>query len=474
MLLVPKHALYFSHPETFKISFLPLFPMPDNSTSTVATPSLAQTSPTSTTSQTAAKAQQQRSTRFAILKAIAIICVVLSHAGIRGWLFNFVFIFHVPVFFLCAGYFFHLKYLNDERTFLAHRIKGLYVPFWKWSVIFLVLHNLFFHLGILSEQYGNASGGVTHPFTWHQFCQNLWSITVNMSGYDQFLCGTFWFFRALLVASIGFLIVFKIVERIGYCRTRIQSGWTMLIIGLLLTLWKVAEGVSLTGIAQGGYRELMGFTFMAAGFLLAQYRITEWLSWKIAAPCLVLLVLASIFFPSSMVWNASLTDFFSLPIPAVAAFVALIYACGWIDRTEGFPKRTLVYIGNNTLYIFAFHLAAFKVISAMKVAFYGLPWEAVGGHPTVVAPASNVLWILLYTIAGIGIPLAGIALYRHFSPQVHITEHQLINVLRFLVRGTVSIVLAIGLGIAHFFQYLWRSFLQMIKEISDASSTKDE
>lgn len=225
------------------------------------------------------------------------------------------FIFHVPVFFLCAGYFFHLKYLNDERTFLAHRIKGLYVPFWKWSVIFLVLHNLFFYLGILSEQYGNASGGVTHPFTWHQFCQNLWSITVNMSGYDQFLCGTFWFFRTLLVASIGFLIVFKIVERIGYCRTRIQSGWAMLIIGLLLTLWKVAEGVSLTGIAQGGYRELMGFTFMAAGFLLAQYRITEWLSWKIAAPCLVLLVLASIFFPSSMVWNASLTDFFRFPSP---------------------------------------------------------------------------------------------------------------------------------------------------------------
>lgn len=39
-----------------------------------------------------------RETKFSILKAIAIICVVLSHAGISGWLFNFVFIFHVPIF----------------------------------------------------------------------------------------------------------------------------------------------------------------------------------------------------------------------------------------------------------------------------------------------------------------------------------------------------------------------------------------
>lgn len=453
--------------------------MPDIPTETnpIIAPIEATAEPAATNAAQQEATQQphkQRSTRFAIVKAIAIICVVLSHAGVRGWLFNFLFIFHVPVFFLCAGYFFHLKYLNDEHTFLMHRIKGLYIPFWKWSVILLVLHNLFFHLGILSEQFGNASGGVTHPFTWHQFCQNLWSITVNMSGYDQFIGGTFWFFRALLVASVGFLIVFKIVERSGYCRTRIQSGWALLIIGLLLTMWKVGEGFSLTGIAQGGYRELMGFTFMAAGFLLAQYRFTEWLSWKVAVPCFAVLILASLFFPSSMVWNAHWSDFLSLPIPAVAAFIALVYACGWIDRYEGFAKRALVFVGNNTLYVFAFHLAAFKVVSALKVAFYGLPWEAVGSHPTITNPESNFIWVLLYTLAGVSIPLAGITLYRHFASQVHITEHQLVNALRFLIKGAVSITIAIGLGIARFFKNMWKSFVQMIKEISEASSTKDE
>ena len=82
----------------------------------------------------AASKDEERSTRFTLLKAIAIICVVMSHAGIRGWLFDFVFIFHVPIFFMCAGYFFHTKYLTDERTFVLHRFKGLYWPFLRWSV----------------------------------------------------------------------------------------------------------------------------------------------------------------------------------------------------------------------------------------------------------------------------------------------------------------------------------------------------
>lgn len=56
--------------------------------------------PLTTDAQTAG-----RSTQFTIVKAIAIMCVVLSHAGISGWLSHFVYIFHVPIFFLCAGYF---------------------------------------------------------------------------------------------------------------------------------------------------------------------------------------------------------------------------------------------------------------------------------------------------------------------------------------------------------------------------------
>lgn len=329
-----------------------------------------------------------RETKFSILKAIAIICVVLSHAGISGWLFNFVFIFHVPIFFICAGYFFNTKYLTDERTYIVHRFKGLYLPFVRWSLFFLLIHNVLFPLGILSETYGNAGGGVTHPYTWQQFSQHAWSIVSNMSGYDQFLCGAFWFFRALLLASIGFLLMFKLLNRSAQLRDYKHTAWGVLFITLLLITWKTTTHLNLTGVAQGGYRELMGMAFMTAGFLLKQYEVCDKLNWKTALTSGTILLLASCFFPSSMVWNPNFTQFISLPLPAIAAFVMFTYISAWIDRHPGLIKRTFAYIGEHTLYIFAFHLVAFKVVSALKVWFYDLPWEAVGGHPVVITPAN--------------------------------------------------------------------------------------
>lgn len=415
-----------------------------------------------------------RETKFSILKAIAIICVVLSHAGISGWLFNFVFIFHVPIFFICAGYFFNTKYLTDERTYIVHRFKGLYLPFVRWSLFFLLIHNVLFPLGILSETYGNAGGGVTHPYTWQQFSQHAWSIVSNMSGYDQFLCGAFWFFRALLLASIGFLLMFKLLNRSAQLRDYKHTAWGVLFITLLLITWKTTTHLNLTGVAQGGYRELMGMAFMTAGFLLKQYEVCDKLNWKTALTSGTILLLASCFFPSSMVWNPNFTQFISLPLPAIAAFVMFTYISAWIDRHPGLIKRTFAYIGEHTLYIFAFHLVAFKVVSALKVWFYDLPWEAVGGHPVVITPTNNWIWVILYLAAGVILPLLWLKSYRKFAPKIDLNQtlviHYVIFGSKFLLR-----YLVIGLHLLFvILKNLFKALKKGIKDILAASSTKDE
>lgn len=415
-----------------------------------------------------------RETKFSILKAIAIICVVLSHAGISGWLFNFVFIFHVPIFFICAGYFFNTKYLTDERTYIVHRFKGLYLPFVRWSLFFLLIHNVLFPLGILSETYGNAGGGVTHPYTWQQFSQHAWSIVSNMSGHDQFLCGAFWFFRALLLASIGFLLMFKLLNRSAQLRDYKHTAWGVLFITLLLITWKTTTHLNLTGVAQGGYRELMGMAFMTAGFLLKQYEVCDKLNWKTALTSGTILLLASCFFPSSMVWNPNFTQFISLPLPAIAAFVMFTYISAWIDRHPGLIKRTFAYIGEHTLYIFAFHLVAFKVVSALKVWFYDLPWEAVGGHPVVITPANNWIWVILYLAAGVILPLLWLKSYRKFAPKIDLNQtlviHYVIFGSKFLLR-----YLVIGLHLLFvILKNLFKALKKGIKDILAASSTKDE
>lgn len=415
-----------------------------------------------------------RETKFSILKAIAIICVVLSHAGISGWLFNFVFIFHVPIFFICAGYFFNTKYLTDERTYIVHRFKGLYLPFVRWSLFFLLIHNVLFPLGILSETYGNAGGGVTHPYTWQQFSQHAWSIVSNMSGYDQFLCGAFWFFRALLLASIGFLLMFKLLNRSAQLRDYKHTAWGVLFITLLLITWKTTTHLNLTGVAQGGYRELMGMAFMTAGFLLKQYEVCDKLNWKTALTSGTILLLASCFFPSSMVWNPNFTQFISLPLPAIAAFVMFTYISAWIDRHPGLIKRTFAYIGEHTLYIFAFHLVAFKVVSALKVWFYDLPWEAVGGHPVVITPANNWIWVILYLAAGVILPLLWLKGYRKFATKIDLNQTLVIH---YVILGSKFLLRYLVIGLHLLFvilKNLFKALKKGIKDILAASSTKDE
>lgn len=415
-----------------------------------------------------------RDTKFSILKALAIIFVVISHAGVTGYFFNFVYLFHVPAFFLCAGYFFHTKYLSDERTFIVHRIKGLYLPFLRWSVFFLIIHNLLFYLGILSETYGNAEGGVTHPFTFHQFSQHLWNIVFNMSGYDQFLCGTFWFFRALLLASIGFLILFKLLKLSHKFQSDRQIGWAILLISLALTTWKVSASLHITGIAQGGYRELMGISFMAIGFLLHQYEVTKWLTWRIVVPSILILVIFSVWCPTSMTWSPTFSQFAALPLPAIAGFFGLLYLSTFLNKKDTLIRRTLIFIGDNTLYIFAFHFVAFKLVSAIKVAWYGLPWQAIGGHPIVHQPANNFLWTLLYIIVGVAVPILWIIAYRKFAKNITFTQKQAINFCITYSQNICHVFYIVIRAVCLTFIGACRSFIQGIKDIIAASSTKDE
>lgn len=412
-----------------------------------------------------------RETKFSVLKALAIMLVVLSHAGISGWLFNFVFIFHVPAFFLCAGYFFHTKYLADERTFVVHRIKGLYFPFLKWSLFFLLFHNVFFSLGILSEHYGNAAGGVTHPYSLQEFGQHLWSIVFNMSGYDQFLGGAFWFFRALLLASIGFLVVAKLLLWLKSVKTERQMGWGILTIALLLMLWQTAAGLRMTGVAQGGYRELMGMGFMALGFLLRQYSVVDNLTWKVVLPSATALVLASFFFPASKTWRPDWQQFLSLPVPAVGGFLMLVYISALIDRRDTLLKRGLVYVGDRTLYVFGFHLFAFKVVSMLKVWAYGLPWEAVGSHPVVHQPANNFGWVLLYVLCGVGLPLAGLWVFRKLAAKVTIKQEEVFNFLALVVMVLFRLFRKLLLKCLELCKQTYRSTKKVLKAIWEASNT---
>lgn len=387
------------------------------------------------------RTRMKRDETISICKAFGIILMVIGHANCPGPLSNFLYEFHMPLFFIAAGYFFSLKYLDDEATFVKKRIKGLYIPFLKWSVFFLVIHNLMFKLGILNEQYGNATGGVTHPYSWHQMQQNLWTMVCAMGGYDQFLNGAFWFFRGLFVASIAYLVLFKITNAI-FNKTFVKhftqnnrenndinatadnqaKGYgtlampiTICIIALLIEAWKTLEGLKVINLIQGGNREILGVFFFGCGFIFKQlkdkYRVTWWATILSAATVYIF----SRFAPSSMGWRMDFNRFIALPLPAICGFIMTYNISHQLSKHNGLLKDFLVFCGNNTMCIFVFHIVAYKVVSLIKIWYYDLDYLQIGCHMVIHKYSDTDCFWILYSIAGVGIPLAWTWAYRKIS-----------------------------------------------------------
>lgn len=471
-----------------------------------------------------------------ILKALAIILVVMAHSSCPTYASRFAYMLCVSLFFLASGYCFDPKYLNDEATYVKRRFRRLYVPFVKWSIFFLLLNHLWFYIGFLSEHYGNAAGGVTHPLTLHQGLQALWSIVFNMSGYDQFLGGAFWFFRAMFVSSIVFLVGMKLLESLKWFRDQHTcSALALATLAVIMALWQSADGLKWTGLAQGGYRELMGVFFLAAGFAYRRFElwlekpaptaplfvapaqaskrillttkianascntsmtITRWLSSQplvsmlLSATILALLVVYP--HPTMGTKARSMADICWLALSGVVGF-SFIYNISKILHKIAPARPAFDYIGSNTLYIFVWHLMAFKLVSIIKVAAYSLPWAMVGSHPVVHAGKETWFWVL-YTIIGIALPLGGIWLHRycqtHYNLNIYIdwiktAARYIWNAIRYIA-GKISIVfvfcaMKLWMVLRWLLFHIWEevygfalSFIATIKASTDVNTDKEE
>lgn len=352
----------------------------------------------------------KRNEVMSVAKGIAIILMVIGHAEAPGLITNFIYTFHMPLFFMAAGYFFSRKYISDPWKFISKRVKGLYFPFLKWSLIFLLLHNVFFHFGILNEQYGNWTGGVTHPYTLKTAIARIVLIFTSMSGYDEFMAGAFWFFRGLLVASIMFLLLQMLLEK----RTRMHPTLCVLTICLAMvgfTWLHIYFNFKISTIPNGGWRETWGIFFFGAGVLFRTYEAKVREHWGITLAYFALLCFAAVQHFSGMNNGARMQDLWSLPLTGIVGFLMVHHISACIASRDTRLRRLLVFIGDNTLYIFILHIIAFKPVSAMKIWWYNLDPAQIGCHMVIHYNNTDFFWVL-YSIAGVALPLLALMGWR--------------------------------------------------------------
>lgn len=338
--------------------------------------------------------------------------MVAGHAEAPELITNFIYTWHMPLFFIAAGYFFTSRHASEPWQFMTRRFKGLYLPFIKWSLLFLILHNIWFHFGILNETYGNWTGGVTHPYTWNSAMQRLVMIFSSMSGYDEFMAGAFWFFRGLLVASILFMVFYRLLTS----RPRLQGHKAAALIcvgAVAFTAFRIYNGgIPMKGYPNGFWRETWGIFFFGIGVIYRHYEPHIKEHWTLFILYFILLCGAAWLHLSGMNNGAKPRDLWSLPLSGCIGFLMVHYIAKVIDSRDGVFKRLMVFIGENTLFVFVFHIISFKLVSLAKIHWYDLDFEQIGCHMVIHYNHTDFFWVL-YTIAGVAVPLITLQAIRY-------------------------------------------------------------
>ena len=156
--------------------------------------------------------------QVSIAKALGIILMVMGHAGCPEYLHDFIYLFHMPLFFFFSAYFFRdVKVVDSAGQYVLRKFKNLYWPYIKWSIIFLLLHNLFCRIGF----YDNS-------LSWQELFVNV-KCSVRGMWQGERMLGTYWFLISLFWESLLFGLII-------WVKHKTKSGYLDLIAVVLLFL----------------------------------------------------------------------------------------------------------------------------------------------------------------------------------------------------------------------------------------------
>ena len=338
--------------------------------------------------------------------------MVIGHSGCPDILSRFLYLFHMPLFFLCSGYFF--KDISNTlalTTFCRKRLKGLYLPYLKWSMFFLLVHNLFFRIDI----YNSLSH--SYIYTTTDYLRQL-AKTVAMTDYEL-LVRPFWFIKELLFSSI--LIAF-----ISFLRPRLFPKFNNE--KLLAIMFIVTIICKYTNLCIPILGDCSGLSFSAvyfySGIIFRKFENKIPVSISTTGITFLTTLIGSYYFTGDIDMRyTNLQNLIPYYFLSILGIITTFNIAKWLN-TKSFSS-VLYYIGNHTMPILALNLIALKVGSLIKIGIYDMPIESLSSY-TIIYEHNRFFWIF-YTIVGVTIPLLCNSIFKNIIKITNIKEKNIGN-----------------------------------------------
>lgn len=258
---------------------------------------------------------QKRDLTLDLAKAICIILMVIGHSGCPDYLHRFIYMFHMPCFFFISGYLLNDKYLTNLKTGLWRKIKGSYYPFVKWSVIFLLLHNVFAYLHIYDTSYSLKEISIKAVRI------------LTMTGSEQLL-GGFWFLISLCWASIATTVLFYFTQKIENLHY-INNFWGVILLLTMATLW---NQLPIKLPAQFGEQTLLATAFYISGYIYHKTDLKGTYPHIIGSALFIVPAIAAIYTSLGMDCKGSIVWLYY--VIAICGTVATMQLSKWLSSTR--------------------------------------------------------------------------------------------------------------------------------------------
>ena len=184
------------------------------------------------------------------MKGIGILAMIIGHSPIPNWFEKFIFVWHIPMFFMVSGYFFKKE---SEKVYLYKNICHLILPYIATSLVMITFS--------LTKQLVIGKGNATTMV----IATLVGNGTVNNPALSKYSVGAIWFLLALFWCRFFF----------NFLQTRISSRVILGIAIVTLTTISTYVGTLIylpTDILQG----ISALMFFYIGYIVRTYNVLDY------------------------------------------------------------------------------------------------------------------------------------------------------------------------------------------------------
>lgn len=349
--------------------------------------------------------EKKRIEEIDIVKALAIICMVVGHSGAPFT--DFVYLFHMAVFFIASGFFYKNSSsdsLQGMIELIIRKMKQLWIPYFVWNMIFTILNNLFITINIYTSNqevmnYVSGKYVETHGIMGlADMVKNIVAGAVFSGGTE--IGGAFWFLKILFMVSVSYCIVDFFIKKIIKKYILVVQLFVSLVL-LIFGYWCYGNGINTFGVPQMASCYCLYYMGYLLGIVKDKY--CNW-NWKQHLPTIFISFLTLLFLENvgkiSLGSNSYVNPAF-LMLASLAGWCLLYGIAYFINLLK--VKKIFLEIGKRTLSIVIFHFLAFKIVASVIVLVYELPSFCIAAFPNLYGDKG--MWWLLYSIVGVTVPI---------------------------------------------------------------------